>query len=119
MKDLTLSGSHEQALRDQIIDTTHPGSILHDFQVVLDLVGTEGVVAAGKYNVLPMASFAELNGRLNRPLRLQLKRPQLRSNPYLMGLNLLLRASGFGRVEGVGPRPGSSSTRPCSCNGNG
>jgi hypothetical protein len=104
MKDLTFTGSHEQALRDQIIDAARPGSILHDFQVVLDFVGTEGVVAAGKYNVLPMASFAELNGRLNRPLRLKLKRPQLRSNPYLMGLNLLLRASGLGRVEGSGAK---------------
>src|SRR5262249_46823128 len=58
----------------------------------------------GKYNLLPLGALDELNLRLGRPLRLQLKRPQLRSHPYLMGLNLLLRASGLGRVEGAGEK---------------
>ena len=31
-----------------------------------------------------------------------MKRPQLKSHPYLRGLHLLLRASGLGRVEGAG-----------------
>ena len=31
-----------------------------------------------------------------------MKRPQLRSHPYLQGLHLLFRASGLGRVEGAG-----------------
>jgi Plasmid pRiA4b ORF-3-like protein len=33
-----------------------------------------------------------------------MKRPQIRSHPYLQGLNLLLRASGLGRVEGAGDK---------------
>jgi hypothetical protein len=35
---------------------------------------------------------------------LALKRPQLRSHPYLQGLHLLFRASGLGRVEGTGAK---------------
>jgi Plasmid pRiA4b ORF-3-like protein len=54
--------------------------------------------------MLPMKSLVELDRRLSTPLHLDLKRPQLRSHPYLQGLNLLLRASGLSRVEGVGAR---------------
>jgi hypothetical protein len=98
----TLTEAHEQALRDQVFDDACPGFLLHDFQVVLDYLGTKGVRSSGKYNLLPLESIGELDERLGRPLRLDLKRPQLRSHPYLMGLNLLLRASGLGRVERVG-----------------
>ncbi|HEU5115461.1 MAG TPA: hypothetical protein VFT74_02175, partial [Isosphaeraceae bacterium] len=38
------------------------------------------------------------------PLNLDLKRPQLRSHPYLQGLYLLLRTSGLARVEGTGSK---------------
>jgi hypothetical protein len=96
--------AQEQILRNQVIDATQPGPVLRDFQVVLDFVGTQGVKAAGKYNLLPIEAIGELDERLSRPLRLQLKRPQLRSHPYLQGLHLLLRASGLARVEGSGAK---------------
>ena len=51
-----------------------------------------------------MKFIGELDRRLSRPLHLELKRPQLRSHPYLQGLNLLLRASGLSRVEGTGAK---------------
>jgi hypothetical protein len=78
--------------------------VLHDFQIVLDYVGLQGVKAAGKYNLLPLEAIGELDQRFSRPLRLELKRPQLRSHPYLQGLHLLLRASGLGRTEGTGAK---------------
>lgn len=99
-----LTEAHKAALRAQTIDADQPGSVLHDFQVVLDFLGTEGVPAAGKYNLLPISAIAELNARLRRPLRLQLKRPLLVSHPYLQGLNLLLRASGLTEVAGTGAK---------------
>jgi hypothetical protein len=104
MFDLTLTTEQEQILRDQVIDLTQPGPVLRDFQTVLDFVGPEGVKAGGKYNLLPIEAIPELNERLSRPLRLKLKRPQLRSHPYLQGLHLLLRASGLSRVEGSGDK---------------
>jgi hypothetical protein len=72
--------------------------------MLLDFVGREGVEASGKYNLLPLKFISELDGRLSRPLNLALKRPQLRSHPYLQGLHLLLRASGLTIVEGVGAK---------------
>ncbi|MDR3635608.1 MAG: plasmid pRiA4b ORF-3 family protein [Isosphaeraceae bacterium] len=104
MDTAKLTNLQEQVLREQVIDDTHPGWLLHDFQAVLDFLGTEGVKSSGKYHVLPMTSFEELNKRLGRPLRLTLARPKLKSNPYLMGLNLLLRASGLACLEGAGAK---------------
>ncbi len=102
----TLTEPQKQLLQAQVIDDLQPGSILHDFQAVLDRVGACGVKVAGKYNLLPMELFPELDAKLHRPLQLALtmKRPQLRSHPYLHGLHLLLRASGLTRVEGSGAR---------------
>ncbi len=99
-----LTKAQEQCLRDQVITDDRPGPVLHDFRVILDFLGPEGVEAAGKYNLLPINRIGELNSRLSRPIHLELKRPQLRSHPYLQGLNLLLRVSGLGRVEATGTK---------------
>jgi hypothetical protein len=92
----------EQALYSAVFDDSRPGPILHDFQVVLDYIGTEGVKAGGKYNLLPLESIPVLNPRLTRQMHLDLERPQLRSHSYLQGLHLLLRASGLVVVQGKG-----------------
>jgi Plasmid pRiA4b ORF-3-like protein len=104
MKDFTLSPDQEQFLRDQVIDADRPGPVLHDFRAVLEYVGPDGVPAAGKYNLLPIDAIDTLDARLSRPLKLSLKRPQLRSHPYLLGLHLLFRASGLSRIEGTGAK---------------
>src|SRR6187200_1500516 len=99
MSKLTLRSVNEQALAEQVFDAERPGPILHDFGVVLEHIGLEGVKANGKHNLLPMDAIAILDDRLARPLRLKLQRPQLRSHPYLQALHLLLRASGLTRVD--------------------
>ena len=104
MKKSKLTKAQEQCLRDQVITADQPGPVLRDFRVLLEFLGPEGVEAGGKYNLLPLKSIGELDRRLSRPLHLELKRPQLRSHPYLQGLNLLLRASGLSRVEGTGAK---------------
>jgi hypothetical protein len=106
MDELKVTAAHEQCLRDQTITHDQPGSVLHDFRMLLDFLQPEGVEAAGKYNLLPIKLIGELDRRLSRPLHLELKmkRPQIRSHPYLQGLNLLLRASGLSRVEGTGDK---------------
>ncbi len=104
MKTLTLSQAQERVLKDQLIDADRPGPVLRDFQTVLAFVGSEGVPATGKYNLLPIEAIGELDQQLSRPLRLAMKRPLLRSHPYLQGLHLLFRASGLGRVAGTGSK---------------
>jgi hypothetical protein len=92
----------EQVLRSAVFDDSRPGPVLHDLQVVLDYIGTEGVKAGGQYNLLPLPCIPVLNPRLRRSMDLDLERPQLRSHPYLQGLHLLLRASGLVLVQGMG-----------------
>jgi Plasmid pRiA4b ORF-3-like protein len=106
MDKFKLTAAHERCLRDQTITDHQPGSVLHDFRALLDYLRPEGVEAAGKYNLLPIKLIGELDRRLSRPLHLEskMKRPQIRSHPYLQGLNLLLRASGLSRVEGAGDK---------------
>jgi Plasmid pRiA4b ORF-3-like protein len=101
--DIELTADHEQCLREQAITAEEPGAVLHDFEMLLDfLEDHRGVEAAGKYNLLPLKFIDELDRRLSRPLHLGMKRPQLKSHPYLQGLHLLLRASGLSHVEGAG-----------------
>lgn len=104
MKQSKLTRAQEQSLRDQVITADQPGPVLRDFRVLLEFLGPERVEAGGKYNLLPLKFIGELDWRLSRPLHLELKRPQLRSHPYLQGLNLLLGASGLSRVEGAGAK---------------
>jgi hypothetical protein len=104
LREQDFTRDHEKCLRDQVVTDSEPGPVLHDFQMLLDFVGPQGVEAGGKYNLLPLKFISELDSRLSRPLNLALKRPLLRSHPYLQGLHLLLRASGLTIVEGIGPK---------------
>jgi hypothetical protein len=104
MKTFEFTAAHERLLRDQVISSDKPGSVLHDFDAILDFVGPYGVPAKGQHNLLPLKSIGEMDRLLSRPLNLQMKRPLIRSHPYLLGLNLLLRASGLTLVEGSGDK---------------
>jgi hypothetical protein len=99
-----VTDAHERCLRELVITADQPGPVLRDFGMLLEFVGTEGVEAAGKYNLFAIRHIPELDERLTRPLRLNMKRPQIRSHPYLQGLNLLLRASGLSRVKRTGAK---------------
>jgi hypothetical protein len=104
IKTFSLTTSQEKHLRSQIISDDQPGSVLHDFGMLLDFLGENGVEAGGKYNLLPIRLIGELERHLSRPLTLELKRPQIKSHPYIQGLNLLLRASGLSLVEEKGAK---------------
>jgi hypothetical protein len=104
MKEYKLTRAQEECLRDQAITADQPGPVLRDFRTLLDFVGLQGVEVGGKYHLLPLKFIGELDRQLSRPLHLEMKRPQLRSHPYLQGLNLLLRASGLSRVERAGAK---------------
>jgi hypothetical protein len=97
-----LTIDHERCLRSQAIADDQPGSVLRDFRMMLDFVGPHGFEASGKHKLLPLKFIPKLDARLSRPLNLALKRPQLRSHPYLQGLYLLLRASGLTAVKDDG-----------------
>ena len=85
MEPPKLTASQEQCLRDQVISPDQPGTVLHDFGDAAGFPRNRGCRGAGKYNLLPIKFIGELDGRLSRPLHLDLKRPQIRSHPYLKG----------------------------------
>jgi hypothetical protein len=88
----------EISLFQQSITETTPGSILQDFQTLLDFIGQEGIAVGGKRNLIPLKSLAQINQQLAEPIQTDLQRPQQKSYPTINGLYLLLRSTGMGKV---------------------
>lgn len=104
MNEQNFSAMPEALLRNTPITNETPGSILHDFQVLLDFVTEESPqLTAG--HLLPMKVLTTLNERLSRRIRHGLSRPQQKSYPHINGLFLLLRASGLTLVDASGRKP--------------
>lgn len=99
-----LAARHQQVLRDQLIDNTSPGSILHDFSVLLESLQPDGLQASGTYQLLPIKILDQLNSQLARPIEHGLTRPQQKSFPHINGLYLLLRTTGLARAERRGAK---------------
>ncbi|MEO0985664.1 MAG: hypothetical protein AAFY20_08960 [Cyanobacteria bacterium J06639_14] len=95
---IPFSDAQATLLRDQSITTTEPGTILRDFQTMVDFIGSEGVAVSGKRQHLPLKLLGELNQQLSNPIAIALKRPQQKSYPNIHGLYLLLRATGIVNV---------------------
>jgi hypothetical protein len=93
--DTTLTKQQQELLLNTRIDQTQPGSILYDFEVLLNFVREQDTEVTGTYKVLPTRALEALNSRLSRPLQHRLTRPQQKSYPHINGLYLLLRASGL------------------------
>lgn len=94
----------QQLLRTQKFGERSPGTVLADFEMLLESIGSEGVAAGGVHHLLPIASLPELNARLSSPMAVAMKRPQQKSYPFLNGLYLLVRATGLVGVRGSGTR---------------
>jgi len=94
------------------IDENGPGTILADFETLLDFVGEEGVRSTGKYSLLPLAGLAELDSRMSRPLKLKKKRPQQRSYPHIHGLYILARTLELLVPKGSGSSQGRLARDP-------
>ncbi|MEO2016981.1 MAG: plasmid pRiA4b ORF-3 family protein [Fuerstiella sp.] len=101
--ELRISDAMQQVLREQTIDETVPGTVLQDFETLLDYIGERGLKTTSKHYLLPQRCLVELNSRMIRPMAYQLKRPQQRSFSLLNGLYLLLRATGLGIGLGAAP----------------
>lgn len=91
-------------LQQQQITATTPGTILQDFQMLLEFIGDEGIAVGGKRNLIPMKSLAQINQQLAEPIQTELQRPQQKSYPTINGLYLLLRASALGKVVQQGKK---------------
>lgn len=98
----SLTPAQEQILHNQVIDETQPGTILRDFEILLDFVGEKGSQVTSKQNRLPLNQLPQLNSQLTHPIKIDLKRPQNKSFPHINGLYLLLRSSGLALIKNQG-----------------
>ncbi|MEZ4636921.1 MAG: hypothetical protein R2856_18525 [Caldilineaceae bacterium] len=91
----------EGILRNTVISEDEPGSILHDFEVMLAFAQEAPLTLTASLNP-SMKACSALNERVRRKVEHGLTRPTLKSYPHIGGLFLLLRASGLTTVETVG-----------------
>ncbi len=100
----SLKKPYQDILRAQAITEDSPGTILKDFDILLDFIGPEGMETSGTYHFLPMKLLPDLNAHLSRPIEIDLKRPQQKSYPHIHGLYLLLRAGGLACIQQSGKK---------------
>lgn len=101
-QDLTFV--HKETLQRLVISEEGPGTILRDFEALLDYL-RETRLRITDGHQLPLRSLPEINAKLARPLVLGLKRPVQKSYPHIHGLYLLVRASGLTYVGGTSNKP--------------
>ncbi|MTW22570.1 IS1096 element passenger TnpR family protein [Allochromatium palmeri] len=81
-----------------------PGTILRDFDALLDLIGDQGLPLTPGH-LFAMKTLETINQRLAHPLELGLKRAMQKSYPHINGLYLVLRASGLARIDMASKKP--------------
>lgn len=101
---LIFTAGRKRLLQELTIDENQPGTILHDFAVILDIVrGSKQTLTPAQQ--LPLALLSQINQQLKHPIQLALKRPSRKSYPPVQGLYLLLRTSGLSYVDTSGKQP--------------
>ncbi|MEL6940995.1 MAG: hypothetical protein AAFO84_17610, partial [Cyanobacteria bacterium J06598_1] len=97
-----ISEAETDLLTDQAVSETEPGTIVQDFQMLLETIGEKGLTVSGKRRQLPMKQLEAINQRLAEPIQIDLKRPQQKSYPPIHGLYMLLKATGLVSIVGKG-----------------
>jgi hypothetical protein len=100
-QDAILSQKDINLLKSQSISDTSPGTILHDFEVVLNFIGTEGIPVSSKRQQFGGQYLEDLNQILTDSIETGLSRPTQKSYSFIHGLYLLLRAS---RLVSIKPK---------------
>ncbi len=95
--------AHQKVLYNHFITEDQPGTILRDFDTLLHIVrDAQPLKVTSSNNLPPMNMLPAINEQLVNPIRLDFKRPQHKSFPNILGLFLLLRATGLAFVDGSG-----------------
>ena len=103
-QSIGFSPEHKRVLQELTIQESSPGTILRDFEALLNYLKKGDLVITGTHQ-LPLRVLSEINTHLTQPLQLGLKRPQQKSYPHIHGLYLLVRASGLTCIGGTGKKP--------------
>lgn len=97
MAHKTLTLAETNRLKNQSFSTETPGTLLKDFQVMLEFIAN-GLDISARAHLLPNKALPLLNEKLSHPIAVKLTRPIQKSYPNINGLYLLLRASGLTQV---------------------
>ncbi len=89
-----LTSTRAASFKGQAFSDQSPGPLLANIACLIDVIG-DGVSTTSDYFALPQRLLNKLNESLLDPLPHDLKRPQLRSFPTIMGLFMILRSTGM------------------------
>lgn len=101
---LQVTSQYKAFLKTLKITQIQPGPILHDIDVFLDMLQTAPLKLTATHR-LSQPQLETINEQLYQPIQVALKRPQQKSYPPILGLYLLLRASGLTYVDETGKQP--------------
>ncbi len=76
-----------------------PGTIVRDFDALLEYLGQDGIPLSPKTREFAIARLPELNGLLTYPAPIGLSRGRQVSYPHVDSLHLLLRFTRLGKVD--------------------
>lgn len=99
-----LTPQQEQLLRSTTIGERRPGSLLRDFEALLNFIEETSPQLTGM-NLLTMRALNAFNPLLTRPIQHGLSRPQQKLFPPINGLFWLVRAVGLTQVDATGKKP--------------
>ncbi len=85
-------------LETQDFELRAPGTVLRDFEALLNLMGDRGLPVTPSH-LFAIKSLETINRSLTHPLELGLKRAMQKSYPHINGLYLLLRATGLSLID--------------------
>ncbi len=94
--------SDAQILNNLIITKEGPGTIINDLNSLIEYIKTHHVTITKSTNFFSLKYLRDINDILSKPLRIDLKRPQQKSFPNIMGLYLLLRSIGILTFKQIG-----------------
>lgn len=95
---MKLDENHKITFSKQIIDYYNPGSVLKDFETLLEFIDYKSIKVTEKNNILPLKVLPELNSMMTTPDETNLKRPQQKNYPHINALWFLLRFTGLGYI---------------------
>jgi len=98
-KKIFFSEVDNQILKEIVIYESTPGTILKDFNCLLDYIKSNKIEATKAKSHFSLKHLNFINEQLSTPLKLNLNRPQQKSFPNISGLYLLLRTTGIVKLS--------------------
>ena len=99
MTALSLTDADREAFAAVANAEAPPGTIVRDFDALLDYLGQDGIPVSPKTSEFAIARLPELNGLLTHPALIGLSRGRQVSYPHVDSLHLLLRFSRLGKIN--------------------